>query len=64
MEKISTKQEMQDYIQKLLRENCTGNDIPKLLKMFEKRAEESTGVRKIANEALADGFRKVLGKVS
>lgn len=60
---ISTKEQLQDYLQKMLREGCTGDDMPKLLKAFEKRAEETEGIRKEVNEALVDGFKRALGKV-
>jgi len=63
MDKITTEKELGEFFQKAMRENLTGDNLYEAMEAFEKKAAESTGVRKIVNQSIANGFKMALGKI-
>ena len=61
--KITNETELGEFFQKVIRENLTGDNLYEAMKGFEKKAEESTGIKKIVNRAIANGFKMALGKI-
>jgi len=61
--KITTEAELREFFQKVISKYVTGDNLYEIMKAFEKKAEESTGMKKTVNRSIANGFKMALGKV-
>ncbi len=61
--KITNEAELGEFFQKVIGKYSTGDDLYEIMRSFEKKAEESTGMKKIVNRSIANGFKMALGKV-